>query len=136
MNTRLRILPGNVFRLVTLTCLSLTLESCIDLTGGRTAWEAERRARAPYYGTGVVTSVIGTGLVDLTFKSPPPPATMATLIIVRSNSVVAKVEFGVGQFDSKHLCKVLEGSPKVGDLALGWQREAEFTPPSPWRKLP
>jgi hypothetical protein len=64
---------------------------------------------------------------------------MATLIIVRSSNVVAKVKFGMGRSGDKYVCEVLEGTPQVGDLAFGWQREAEFTPPappSPWRKLP
>jgi hypothetical protein len=96
-------------------------------------------ARAPYYGTGVVAHVIGPGLVDVSFGRSPLPATMAKLIIVRSNAVVAKVNFNGGGMDKYYLCEVLEGTARVGDLALGWQHEAELTPPSPrspWRKLP
>jgi hypothetical protein len=124
------------FGLAAAVWFSLPLGGCIDLLGSRQAQQAERKAHAPYYGTGIIVSVIGTNLVGLTFRSGSLPATMASLIVVRSNSIIGRVEFGVGRSDSKHLCKIIQGSPVVGDLALGWQREAEFAPPSPWRKLP
>lgn len=102
---------------------------------------AEAAARASYYGTGVVVRVIGSGQAVLTFKSPPLPATSATLIIVRDNKVVAKVKFGMGQSGNRYSCAILEGTPEEGDLALGWQRETDFTPHQPrrrqsWEKLP
>ncbi len=130
---------SRVFGLVAVICVLLTLESCVDLTGARQARQGEKMALAPYYGRGVVANVEGPGFVELTFESSPLPATMAKLIIVRNNRVVAKVKFGMGQSGNRYVCEVLEGTPKVGDLAVGWQREAEFIPPpprSPWRKLP
>jgi hypothetical protein len=144
MNTRPHVSFRVALALGVVISASVTLLSCadLDLTGRTRARQAEARAREPYYGKGTVARVIGPGLVELTFASSALPATMAKLIIVRDNVVVAKVKFNGGAMDDRYLCEVLEGTPQEGDLALGWQREAEFTPPSsppppsPWRKLP
>lgn len=132
-----------IFARSAIICVLLRLSSCVDLdlTGGSRARQGEAKARAPYYGTGLVARVIRPDLVELTFESSPLPATMATLIIVRSNRVVAKVKFNGGRMGNRYLCVVLDGTPKEGDLVLGWQREAGFTPPQPrkkqpWEKLP
>jgi hypothetical protein len=139
MNTRPHVSFRVAFVLGAVISASVTLLSCadLDLTGRTRARQAEAEARAPYYGTGVVVRVIRPDLVELKFGSSPVPAIMAKLIIVRSNSVVAKVDFSPGGL----LANVLEGEPKVGDLVFGWQREAEFTKPQPrkkqlWEKLP
>jgi hypothetical protein len=124
----------------TLVCVLLTLASCVDITGERYAREQEAKARRePYYGTGVVAQVIRPDVVWVTFTPPPLLLPSARLIIVRNNTVVAKVEFNGGAVNETYLCHVLEGTPEVGDLVLGRQREAQFTPrapPSPTRELP
>ncbi len=101
----------------------------------RQAHEVEVQASKPFYGTGVVTRVSGN-IVDIQFDPAQLPHRFARFILVRDKTLVGKVEAGSGERGATYLCWIREGNPQVGDLALGWQREKEFTPPSPWKKLP
>ncbi len=126
--------------LTSLTWLLLVPTGCIDFYGSR-EWEARAAAQQPYYGTGVVTNVRihpkGYRIAAINFGSFSPPPSSAKLLIMRTNSIVGKVQTGWGYNEAL----ILEGRPKIGDLAVGWQREADLTPPQSrmrqrWEKLP
>jgi hypothetical protein len=129
-----RVIQTKMFAaLIPLVTLSLFLSAgCYIDPLGKVAYDmqhqqrqVEAQARKPYYGTGVVTRV--AGVVDVTFEQAPLPPRFAKFIIVRNNAIVAKVKSGFGERDRTYMCWITEGTPRLGDLALGWQREAEFT---------
>ena len=135
MNIRMRTSYRKAVGLATLTWLSLVLSGCMDFYGSR---ERETRAAAsrPYYGTGIVAKVgirsKGIAFVVIDFGSFAVPPSYTKLLIVRSNSIVGKVQMGWGNRGAE----ILEGDPQIGDVTVGWQREAEFTSQQPSRKLP
>ena len=120
---------------------------CFDFMGYNEATRPQRvereKARLPYYGTGVVSQVYRTSSgepedVRLTFRWPPRPALYTQLLLIRNNKLAGRVEVRTWAADDL-MAGVLEGTPQVGDLAIGVIHEKEFgkqEPPSGRREMP
>jgi hypothetical protein len=98
--------------------------------------QARARARQPYYGTGIVTqvSVRSAGQatnVKIDFRASYAPSLYTQLLTVSpSGKPSGRVELG-SWAGEQFIAGILEGEPRVGDLAIGMIHEREFKKQEP-----